>query len=236
VSGAPTRASHKATVLVVDDDEELRGMLCRLLEAEGYAAAQAVSGAEVNSALARRVPDLILLDVVLDRESGLDVLGAIRARSDAPVIMLTGRGAEADRVLGLRLGADDYVAKPFSGPELMARVASVLRRTQPRSEASSSQLEFGRLTIDLGSREVRVGGRVVETTAREFDLFAFLASSPRQVFTREQLLDQVWKSNTGWQDAGTVTEHVRRIRRKLQEAGGPGWIRTVRGVGYRFEP
>lgn len=235
VSNAPEWTSRKASVLVVDDDDEVRAMVCRLLGSEGYSATEAATGAEVMHAVSTRPPDLVVLDIVLNGESGLDVLAGIRRTCDAPVILLTGKDAESDRVLGLRLGADDYVAKPFSGPELLARIGSVLRRTRPRSESSSRVLEFGRLRIDLGSREVQVGGKVIETTAKEFDLLAYLATSPRQVFSRDQLLEHVWKSAPGWQDAGTVTEHVRRVRQKL-EAEGETWIRTVRGVGYRFEP
>jgi two-component system, OmpR family, phosphate regulon response regulator PhoB len=228
--------ARKATVLVVDDDEDVREMLCRLLGSDGYHAVEAATGAEVMSTIARSGPDLVLLDVVLDHEDGLDLLTSIRRASEAPVILLTGRDQESDRVLGLRLGADDYVVKPFSGPELLARIGSVLRRAQPRSETPSRVLQFGRLVIDLDAREVRVAETLVETTAKEFDLLAFLAGSPRQVFTRDQLLDQVWRSSASWQDAGTVTEHIRRIRRKLQSEGEDRWIRTVRGVGYRFEP
>jgi two-component system phosphate regulon response regulator PhoB len=229
----PTR---KGTVLVVDDDAEIRGMLGRLLASEGYSVAEAATGKELLNSLAGRSPDLILLDVMLDHEDGLDLLTAIRRSSEAPVILLTGRNEESDRVLGLRLGADDYVSKPFSSAELLARIGSVLRRSKPRSEAQNRHQEFGRLTIDLDAREVRVGGSLVEMTAKEFDLLAFLAASPRQVFTRDQLLEQVWRSSTAWQDAGTVTEHIRRIRRKLEAEGEPAWVRTVRGVGYRFEP
>ena len=211
-------------------------MLSRLLASEGYQVAEAATGAELLNSLAGRAPDLVLLDVMLDHEDGLDLLTAIRRSSDAPVILLTGRNDESDRVLGLRLGADDYVAKPFSSAELLARIGSVLRRAKPRSEAPSRVQEFGRLTIDLDAREIRVAEKLVEMTAKEFDLLAFLAASPRQVFTRDQLLEQVWRSSTAWQDAGTVTEHIRRIRRKLEAEGETAWVRTVRGVGYRFEP
>jgi DNA-binding response OmpR family regulator len=137
-------------------------------------------------------------------------------------------------VLGLKLGADDYVVKPFSPAELAARIETVLRRAKGAPTAQS--MEFGRLSINIATREVRVDGEVRETTAKEFDLLAFLASSPRQVFTRDQLLDHVWASSADWQDSATVTEHVRRIRRKIEDdPDHPHWITTVRGVGYRFE-
>ena len=179
-------------LLVVDDDAEIRRMLMRLLEAEGYHVSQAASGSELMTALNNGTrPDLILLDVMLSEENGFDLLTAIRRSSDIPVILLTGRGDEMDRVLGLRLGADDYVAKPFSGPELAARIISVLRR-YTRTKGPEPILTFGDLTIDTTSREVRMGNEHVEMTLKEFNLLAFLAASPRQVFSREQLLDQVW--------------------------------------------
>ena len=161
-----------------------------------------------------------------------------------PVILLTGRSAEADKVLGLRSGADDYVLKPFSPDELVARVETVLRRSGRLSgpaalpePAAGRVLEFGGLEVDLDSREVRVAGRHVAMTAREFDLLAFLASAPRRVFSREQLLRQVWDSSTEWQADATVTEHVRRIRRKIEpDPDQPRWVLTIRGAGYRFEP
>ncbi len=230
------RAGTRARLLVVDDDPDVRRVLVRMLEDEGYQVSEAANGDEVKSALGSGAPELVLLDLMLSEEDGFDLLAEIRRSSDVPVIILTARIAEADRVLGLRLGADDYVVKPFSGPELAARVGSVLRRTT-RPKRAPSLMEFGELSIDTTSREVRVGTLPIDTTMKEFDLLAFLAASPRQVFSREQLLDHVWGSSSAWQDDGTVTEHVRRIRQKL-EAAGPRdrWIRTVRGIGYRFEP
>jgi len=231
------RSGTRARLLVVDDDPDVRRVLVRMLEEEGYQVGEAATSQEVKAALASTVPELVLLDLMLSGEDGFDLLAEIRRTSDVPVIILTAKLAESDRVLGLRLGADDYVVKPFSGPELAARVGSVLRRTT-RPKRAPSVMEFGDLTIDTTSREVRVGGQLIETTMKEFDLLSFLASSPRQVFSREQLLDHVWGSSSAWQDDGTVTEHVRRIRQKLEAAAGPRdrWIRTVRGVGYRFEP
>lgn len=224
-----------ARLLVVDDDAEFRGMLARNLRAEGYQAVEAATGTEVASSLANRPPDLILLDVNLAHEDGFEVLADIRRRNEIPVILLTARDRESDRVLGLRLGADDYVVKPFSIAELVARVASVLRRST-RSPQSGSSLDFGDLTIDTVSREIRITGDVIETTPKEFDLLVFLASSPRQVFTREQILIHVWGSSKEWQNPGTVTEHIRRIRRKIESDGIERWIKTIHGVGYRFEP
>jgi two-component system phosphate regulon response regulator PhoB len=239
VRPASTPSRQVGKVLVVDDDPEVRGMLSRLLEVEGYKVSEAMTGAEAIGSLANGQPDLVILDVMLTTEDGFDVLAAIRRTSDVPVILVTGKGAETDRVLGLKLGADDYVVKPFSPAELAARVGTVLRRSGTRRAPSSATatLEFGDLVIDTLAREIRVSDRLVETTAKEFALLAFLAGSPRQVFTREQLLAQVWDSSSEWQDAGTVTEHIRRIRRKIEvDPDSPQWVRTVRGVGYRFEP
>ncbi len=236
-TAVPPRSCGK--LLVVDDDPEVRGMLSRLLEVEGYKVTEAMTGAEAIGSLASTQPDLVILDVMLTSEDGFDVLAAIRRTSDVPVILVTAKGHETDRVLGLKLGADDYVVKPFSPAELAARVGTVLRRSaKGRGPAETNgTLEFGDLAIDTMAREIRVSDRLVETTAKEFALLAFLAGSPRQVFTREQLLSQVWDSSSEWQDAGTVTEHIRRIRRKIElDPDSPRWVRTVRGVGYRFEP
>ena len=223
-------------LLIVDDEADVRSTLARLLEDEGYSVEQASTGAEASAAFGSRPPDLVILDVMLSTEDGFEVLASLRRTSNVPVILVTGRGREADRVLGLKLGADDYVVKPFSSAELAARVGSVLRRTGRRPDVDTV-LDFGRLTIDTRSRELHLDGMLVETTPKEFDRLTFLASSPRQVFTRDQLLAQVWSSSSAWQDAGTVTEHVRRVRRKIEaDPDNPRWVRTVRGVGYRFEP
>jgi DNA-binding response OmpR family regulator len=182
-------------------------------------------------------PDLIVLDMMLPGVNGLDILRRVRSASDVPVIMLTARAEESDRVAGLELGADDYVVKPFSPRELAARVNGVLRRTTGRSTAAPGPIVFDGLQIDPLSREVTLHGRTVEMTPKEFDVLAFLASSPRQVFSRAQLLESVWQSSPEWQDPATVTVHVRRIRNKIEDdPETPRWITTVWGVGYRFEP
>jgi DNA-binding response OmpR family regulator len=178
--------------------------------------------------------DLVLLDLSLHDSDGLTLLTTWRRTSDIPIILVTGRGDEADRIVGLKLGADDYVVKPFSVGELGARIESVLRRARPRP--SSDRLDHDELTVDLRSREVRVDGQAVDVTPREFDLLAFLAGSPGQVFSREQLLRQVWDSSSEWQSRTTVTEHVRRLRGKIEaDPDTPRWIITARGVGYRFQ-
>jgi DNA-binding response OmpR family regulator len=222
--------------VVVDDDPEIRSLLVRLLEAEGYQVRDASTGQEALALLSTRPPDLMILDVMLASEDGFSILAHIRRTSDLPVILVTARSQESDRVFGLKLGADDYVVKPFSSAELAARIETVLRRTRGRRAAHLSSLVFDELEINPDAREVRVNGRKIELTAKEFELLVFLARSPRRVFTRGQLLAQVWDSSSEWQDANTVTEHVRRIRRKIEpKPGQPRWIVTVRGAGYRFE-
>jgi DNA-binding response OmpR family regulator len=226
------------TVLVVDDEPILRNLLSRVLQLEGYDVLEAGDGQMALQLVAKEQPDLVLLDVMLPARNGLDVLGDLRRTSDVPVILVSALAEEDDRVRGLKLGADDYVTKPFSPAELSARVESVLRRSAMRAGPESpSRLSYDGLVIDLGTREVSVAGETTEMTAMEFDLLAHLARSPRQAFSREQLLQQVWGSSSEWQSDATVTEHVRRLRRKIEEdPDNPRWITTVRGVGYRFEP
>jgi two-component system, OmpR family, phosphate regulon response regulator PhoB len=236
--GSPS--AERRLVLVVDDEPMLRNLLSRLLRMEGYDVIEVEDGQTALDLVEERRPDLVLLDVMLPARDGLDVLGDLRRTSEVPVILVSALGEEADRVLGLKMGADDYVVKPFSAAELSARIESVLRRAALRAApqpAATNRLAFAGLVIDLQTREVKVRGEKAEMTAKEFDLLAFLAGSPRQVFTREQLLQQVWASSSDWQSDATITEHVRRLRRKIEEdPDNPRWITTVRGVGYRFEP
>jgi two-component system, OmpR family, phosphate regulon response regulator PhoB len=226
--GTPTR------VLVVDDDDRVRTVVTWQLEADGYAVTGASDGAGALERIGAQRPDLVVLDLSMPGLGGLDVLRRVRAeeaRSRAshalPVIVLSGRSGETDRIVGLDLGADDYLVKPFSPGELAARVRSVLRRTAPARPVPTAGL-----VVDPLTRDVHVDGVAVELTAREFDLLAFLARHPRQVFSRAQLLQQVWRSEPGWQGEATVTEHVHRLRSKV----GAGRLRTVRGVGYQLEP
>ncbi|MGH9039463.1 MAG: response regulator [Acidimicrobiia bacterium] len=235
--------SSSRTILVVDDEPMVRSLLSRLLTMEGYEVLEAEDGQAAIDLMEGTTPDLVLLDVMLPARDGLDVLGDLRKTSNVPVILLTARGDEADRVIGLKLGADDYVVKPFSAAELSARIETVLRRSVAAAPAptatgkSATCLSFDGLQVDLITREVQVKGDTVETTAREFDLLAFLAASPRQVFSRQQLLEHVWGSSSDWQSEATVTEHVRRLRKKIEEdPDHPRWVTTARGVGYRFEP
>ena len=227
---------------MVDDEPMVRNLLHRLLTMEGYEVVEVEDGQAALDLVAREPLDLVLLDVMLPARDGLDILGDLRRTSDVPVILLTARGDEGDRVIGLKLGADDYVVKPFSAAELSARIESVLRRARPAAAAAAApksgrRLSFEGLQIDLDTREVQIKGEPVETTAKEFDLLAFLAASPRQVFSRQQLLEHVWGSSSEWQSEATVTEHVRRLRRKVEDdPDQPRWVTTARGVGYRFEP
>ena len=222
-------------VLVVDDEPMVREVVTRYLEHDGFLVTAVEDGRAALKAVKTSAPDLIVLDIMLPEIDGLDVLTQLRLSGDIPIILLTARTSEADRILGLELGADDYVLKPFSPRELTARVRSVLRRSA--RVPGGKRLEFEGLEINPATREVKVDGELAELTAREFDLLAFLAGSPRQVFSRAQLLSQVWESSPEWQDPATVTVHVRRVRQKIErDPDNPQRLVTVRGVGYRFEP
>jgi DNA-binding response OmpR family regulator len=224
-----------ATVLVVDDEPVVREVVVRYLEREGYRTLEADDGDAARALLERHDPALVILDLMLPGMDGLDLCRWIRNRSELPVIMLTARGEEADRIVGLELGADDYVTKPFSPRELVARIRSVLRRSEP-AIAAGGRLSFDELEIDPSTREVLVDGRSQRLTAKEFDLLYFLASHPRQVFGRDQLMASVWGYESAV-DTGTVTVHIRRLREKLErDPSRPRRLETVWGVGYRFRP
>jgi DNA-binding response OmpR family regulator len=225
----------KPRVLVIDDEPRVREVVAGYLEREGFRVQTAADGEGARQLLAGPPPDLVVLDIMFPGASGLDLLRELRRDGQVPVILLTARAEEADRVLGLELGADDYLTKPFSPRELVARVRSVLRRTSP--VATDQTIHLGEMVIDPAARRVTLRGAPVELTAKEFDLLAFLAANPGRVFTRAQLLEQVWDSSPDWQDPATVTVHVRRLRRKLEDRPErPRWLTTVWGVGYRFEP
>lgn len=234
--------SAVARVLAVEDEPLVRGLIVSVLQLEGYEVVEAADALTAVRVIAESPPDLVLLDLGLPGASGLELLAHLRRDGDVPVIILTGAGSEEQRIAGLKEGADDYVVKPFSPGELVARIETILRRAQ-RTEApeappaDDAAVRFDGLVVDPRAREVHVEGRKVDLTAREFDLLHYLAGAPRQVFSREQLLRNVWGSSTEWQDPATVTEHVRRVRRKIeQDPDVPRWLMTVRGVGYRFEP
>jgi DNA-binding response OmpR family regulator len=222
-------------ILVVDDEPRVREVVVAYLEREGFKVVEAADADTARRYLAGPPPDLVILDIMFPGASGLDLLHELRRTIGTPVILLTARADEADRVLGLELGADDYVVKPFSPRELVARVRTVLRRSNP--VVASPMLEFDGLSVDTAAREVMVGDRRADLTAKEFDLLAFMAAHPRQVFSRTQLLEQVWDSSPEWQDAATVTVHIRRVRHKIEDdPTEPRWLQTAWGVGYRFQP
>ncbi len=226
------------TVLVVDDEPMVREGVATDLQRDGLVVHEAADGAAATEWLAAHRPDLVVLDIMLPGTDGLTILRRLRADGHVPVILLTARADEVDRVVGLELGADDYVVKPFSPRELAARVRNVLRRaTAPPLPGTEHPIEHGALRIDPAAREVHVDGRLVTLTPKEFDLLLTLARTPRRVFSRRQLLADVWDSAPEYQDPATVTVHVGRLRQKLEaDPEDPRWITTARGVGYRFEP
>jgi DNA-binding response OmpR family regulator len=228
---------ESGTVLVVDDEPMVREVVGRYLELDGFRVHEAADGDAALAWLDDHQPELVVLDIMLPGVDGLTILRRLRSSGSIPVILLTARAEEVDRVVGLELGADDYLVKPFSPRELAARVRTILRRTRVASPVARRIVESDGLRIDSLAREVHRNGELVYMTAKEFDLLLFLADSPRQVFSRRQLLEQVWDSAPEYQDPATVTVHVGRLRQKLEpDPDEPRWIITVWGVGYRFEP
>ncbi|MBT8214015.1 MAG: response regulator transcription factor [Acidimicrobiia bacterium] len=221
-------------VLVVDDEEPIRDLVASYLRDEGFDVTEAATGEAALESLDRSVPDLVVLDIRLPGIDGLEVLREIRKASDVYVILLTARTEETDRVIGLEVGADDYVTKPFSPRELVARIKAVLRRGSRRAERPDDISSFDRLVIDKGAHEVRADGAAVDLTALEFQLLEALASAPGRVFTRGQLIERVW----GWDffgDERIVDVHIRNLRKAIGDSvEDPRFIATVRGVGYKF--
>lgn len=222
-------------VLVVDDEPQIRQIVTKYLEKEGYTVRAAADGDQALAMLAVKRADLILLDLMLPGTDGLTVLKRLRADGDqVPVIVLSARGEESQRVAGLELGADDYLSKPASPREVVARVKAVLRRVRP---TGPERIQFGDLEIDVVGRRCLKAGSDVELPPKEFDLLVRLASTPGEVHSRADLLRDVWGSNPEWQDPGTVTVHMRRLRRKTEDdPARPVHLSTVYGVGYRFDP
>jgi DNA-binding response OmpR family regulator len=223
------------SILVVDDEATIREVVRRYLEREGFAVQEAEDGYEALDAIEAEPPDLIVLDLMLPGVDGLTLTRHLQGRVRIPIVMLTAKGEVSDRIRGLDLGADDYVTKPFSPQELVSRVRAVLRRADPASETGQA-LEFGALRLDPVSRSFSRQGVEVSLTSTEFDLLWFLASHPRQVFNRTQLLDHVWGYDY-FGDPSTVTVHISRLREKIEpDESKPRHILTVWGVGYKFEP
>lgn len=231
--------SASGDILIVDDEASVIEVVSLYLQREGFHVRSARNGTDALVALQAERPALVILDVMLPNVDGLTLIRRMRETPalDVPVIMLTARGREADRISGLDLGADDYVTKPFSPAELVSRVKAVLRRAAaPNNETAESPIDYGDISIDPVRREVVVRGAPVELTATEFNLLWFMASRPRQVFKRDQLLQNVW-GFSDYLDPSTVTVHMRRLREKIEvDPAAPVWLQTVWGVGYKFDP
>ena len=231
--------SEQAHILIVDDHRDIREPMARYLSKQGYRTKVAKDAADARHAIKASAIDLIILDVMMPGEDGLSLCRSLRATSTIPIILLTAMADETDRIIGLEMGADDYVTKPFSPRELTARIGSVLRRTNGKIDehVETEIVEFDDLVIDLRCRDVRIKNIEVELTAKEFDLLACLTAAPRQVFSKDQLLRAVWDTEPEWQSASTVAEHIHRLRRKIEvDPSLPRWIQTMRGAGYRFVP
>jgi DNA-binding response OmpR family regulator len=234
------RARPILRVLIVDDSASTRLLVARTLTSHGFVVADAADAGQARDRMARERPDVVVLDIQLPDASGLDLLREIVDTSETPVILLTGQDTEEDCVLGLEYGAEDCVTKPFYPRELAARVRRVAARRPAPSERRApapARMAFDRLVIDTVTREVTVDGRLIDLTSRELDLLAHLAATPRKAFSRDELLADVWRSSAERQSKSTVTEHVRRLRQKIEDdPQHPRWLKTVRVGAYRFEP
>jgi len=228
------KLSTRTVVLLVEDERDLRLVTSTYLQTHGCRVIEAGDGRQARAQLGSAEIDVVVLDLGLPDEDGLGLLRELRSSANVPVVVVTGRGEESDRVVGLELGADDYLVKPFSHRELVARITAVLRRA--RTAEPASVLRFGPLAIDVDARTASVLEQPITLTRLEYELLVFLASSPGRSYSREQLLNAVWGSSSEWQRADTVSEHVHRLRRKLSIAGPRPRIATVRGIGYRFDP
>lgn len=228
---------NTAKLLIVEDEPSIAEVVSLYLRRAGYHVTIAGNGKVALDLLDESIPDLVVLDLMLPEVDGLSVTRWIRNRSDVPIIMLTARREESDRIAGLEMGADDYVVKPFSPQELVSRVRAVLRRTHSTSEVKTdSGIKYKDIAIDPSTRLVTVKGAEINLTAKEFELLWYLAQHPRQVFTRDQLLEQIWGISE-YIDPSTVTVHIRRLREKIEaDPSNPEHLQTVWGVGYKFEP
>lgn len=221
-------------ILIVDDDTNICELLRLYIEKEGYSTVIANDGQEAVSAFSKEQPSLVLLDIMLPKLDGWQVCREIRKTSDCPIIMLTAKGEVFDKILGLELGADDYVVKPFEAKEVIARIRAVLRRAGSDNQNAIKEVKWDKLVINLTNYELKVDGEVVDTPPKELELLYHLASNPNKVFTRDQLLDQVWGFEY-YGDSRTVDVHVKRIREKIDGVSDKWELRTVWGVGYKFE-
>lgn len=221
-------------ILIVDDDRNICELLRLYLEKEGYATSIANDGQAALDAYAAEKPALVLLDVMMPGLDGWEVCRRIRAQGDTPVIMLTAKGETFDKVLGLELGADDYVVKPFDTKEVVARIKAVLRRCAPGAGPADGRLEYENFSLDMSRYELKIGGKVVEAPPKELELLSYLAGHPNRVFTRDQLLDEVWGFEY-YGDSRTIDVHIKRLREKLEGASSQWGLKTVWGVGYKFE-
>jgi two-component system response regulator ResD len=225
----------RGSILVVDDEPVITDVVSRYLERAGYSTRVAADGFEALQLAGDATPDLVVLDLLLPGLDGLAVMRELHESRPTRVILLTAKGEASDRITGLQRGADDYVVKPFSPAELVARVDAVMRRAEPESEREEP-IVFEGLEIDPAARTVQVRGRPVQLTVREFDLLLFLVRHPGQAFSRDQLMDAIW-NYTFYTDTSTVTVHMRRLRAKVEaNPSEPRWLQTVWGVGYRFQP
>ncbi len=222
------------SVLVVEDDKNIAELLQMYLEKEGYAVTVALDGGQGLEKYRAIKPDLVLLDLMLPVMDGWAVCRAIRAESQTPIIMLTAKGETSDKVAGLKNGADDYITKPFEMKEVLARIEAVLRRSGTAAEVKSNKLVFDKLVIDMDAFELTVDGKKVEAPPKEMELLYHLASSPNRVYTRNQLLDEVWGFDY-FGDSRTVDVHIKRLREKLEGVSDQWSLKTVWGVGYKFE-
>ncbi|MCI8497121.1 MAG: response regulator transcription factor [Clostridiales bacterium] len=221
-------------ILVADDDQNISELLRLYLEKEGFEVVQAYDGMKTLEAFNREQPDLILLDIMMPELDGWQVCRELRKKSDCPVIMLTAKGETFDKILGLELGADDYVVKPFEAKEVIARVKAVLRRTGKEKTPDSKTVEFDKLSINMTNYELKVDGQQVDAPPKEMELIYHLASNPNRVYTRDQLLDEVWGFDY-YGDSRTVDVHIKRLREKLEGVSEQWTLKTVWGVGYKFE-
>jgi two-component system alkaline phosphatase synthesis response regulator PhoP len=232
---APETERPAKTVLVVDDDPDARRIASTILVSDGYGVIEVDSAERVLETIRSRRVDVVILDLALPGTPGLELLAALRRHHDVPVLIISGNDDVNTRIVGLRVGADDFVVKPVAPGEISARVGALLRRSE--SVRPVGVLEFDDIVIDRDARQVFLRGQQIDLAPREFDLLQFLASSPRRAYSRQMLLEKVWQSSAEWQHQATVTEHIRKLRMKIEDnPAAPRWICTVRNMGYRFDP